>query len=78
MRVLQIKAEAISKEIRTEMGDRGSCVMSYDFYLDGKQLIPQPAQGSSTCFHVYKAVKEMLIENGVDESRIKIDHGVMD
>jgi len=75
---LQIKAEAISKQIRTEMGDRGSCVMGYKLLVDGKRFIQQPAQGSSTCYHVYEAVKEMLLENGVDESRIEIDHGVMD
>lgn len=75
---LQIKAEAISKEIRTEMGDRGSCVMGYEIFVDGKRLIRQPAQGSSTCYHVYEAVKQMLLENGVDKGRIKINDGVMD
>jgi hypothetical protein len=75
---LQIKAEEISKKIRVGMGDRGSCVMGYDFYLDDKQLIRQPAQGSSTCYRVYEDVREMLLSNGVDDSRIRIDYGVMD
>jgi hypothetical protein len=46
--------------------------------VDGKKFIDQPAQGSGTCYAVYEEVKKMLIENGVDSSRIKIDTGRMD
>lgn len=75
---LQEKAEEISNEVTTEMGDIGSCILGYDFKLDGTKLISQPAQGSSTCEKVYSEVKDMLLENGVEESRISIDYGNMD
>jgi len=77
---LQQEAVEISREVRTEMGDRGSCVMGYEMFVGGcdQPFVSQPAQGSSTCYHVYKAIKEMLIEKGVSEDEIKINHGVMD
>jgi len=75
---LQKKAEAISKEVREDAGDMGSCVMGYELKLDGVKLISQPAQGSSTCEKVYSAVTEMLLEEGVTQDRIKINYGRMD
>jgi hypothetical protein len=77
---LQKRANEISKKVRTEMGDRGSCVMGYEMFVGGcdQPFVSQPAQGSSTCYHVYKAISEMLIEKGVSEDEIKINHGVMD
>lgn len=78
MEELKIKAEAISYRIRKEMGDQGTCISGYDLLVDNKQLINQPTQGSLTCEKVYAEVKTMLIENGIDQSRIKIDYGRMD
>ena len=75
---LKIKAKEISKAIVKEVGDSGSCVMGCEIKVDGETFIPQPVQVASTCYKVYNAVKEMLIENGVSESRIIIDHGIMD
>jgi hypothetical protein len=75
---LKIKAEKMSREIRTEYGDHGSCILGYKLLVDGVQFISQPAQGSSTCEVVYSAVKKMLLENGVSQDRISIDYGRMD
>lgn len=75
---LKAKAEAISKKVRNEVGDMGSCVMGYNLKLDNVKLISQPAQGSSTCEAVYSAVTEMLLENEVTQDRISIDYGRMD
>tara|TARA_R110000772_G_scaffold47429_5_gene108430 strand:+ start:707 stop:949 length:243 start_codon:yes stop_codon:yes gene_type:complete len=75
---LEEKAEAISKEVRTRVGDNGSCIMGYKLKLDGSPIVKQPSQGSSTCEAVYSEVKKMLIENGVDSERISIDYGRMD
>jgi hypothetical protein len=75
---LKIKAEQLSRQITSEYGDVGSCVLGYKLKVDGVQFISQPAQGSCTCEKVYGAVKDMLIESGVDSSRISIDYGYMD
>jgi hypothetical protein len=75
---LKSKAEAISEKVRKKKGDVGSCVMGYKLMVDKKKFIDQPAQGSGTCYAVYEEVKKMLIENGVDSSRITIDTGRMD
>jgi len=78
--LLQKRANEISKKVRTEIGDRGSCVMSYEMFVGGcdQPFVSQPAQGSLTCYKVYEAIKEMLFENGLTEADIKIDYGVMD
>lgn len=78
MRGLQLEARALSSEITDKMGDVGSCIMGYDFLLDGVHFISQPAQGSCTCEKVYKAVQELLINKGIDKDRIKIKYGTMD
>jgi len=77
---LQQEAKEISKKIRTEIGDRGSCVMGYEMFVGGcdQPFVSQPAQGSSTCHKVYEAIKEMLLSKGVTEADIKINYGVMD
>jgi len=77
---LQQEAVEISKKIRTEIGDRGSCVMGYEMFVGGcdQPFVSQPAQGSSTCYKVYEAIKEMLLSKGVTEADIKINYGVMD
>jgi len=77
---LQQEAKEISKKIRTEIGDRGSCVMGYEIFVGGcdQPFVSQPAQGSSTCYKVYEAIKEMLLSKGVTEADIKINYGVMD
>jgi hypothetical protein len=68
----------ISSLVTRSYGDHGSCIMGYNLLLDGKNVVPQPAQGSSTCGFVYAILKGIMIANGIDESRITIDHGVMD
>lgn len=75
---LKEKAEAISKEIRESYGDRGTCILGYEMFLDGVKVVSQPAQGCLTCGRVYGAIEEMLLENGIDESDIKINYGVID
>jgi hypothetical protein len=68
----------ISSLIARTYGDHGSCVMGYNLLLDGKPVVPQPAQGSSTCEFVYSTLTRIMKANGVDESRITINYGVMD
>jgi len=75
---LKDKAEAISKEVRKRVGDVGSCILGYNMDVYGERIVSQPAQGSCTCYEVYKAITEMLIEEGVSEEDINIDTGVMD
>lgn len=75
---LRVIARQISRKVVTEYGDRGSCILGYVLKLDGRQFIPQPAQGSCTCDLVYEEVREMLIAEGVCSSRVSIDYGRMD
>ena len=58
--------------------DTGSCVMGYKLKANGRQVCPQPFQGSSGCYNVYEDMKKVLIELGYDEQRITVDYGVMD
>lgn len=68
----------LSKVLAREYGDKGSCLLNYNLKVDGKQIVPQPAQGSATCDYVYGVIKTILIESGIDESRISTDYGSMD
>jgi len=75
---LKSKLVNISSEVARAYGDHGSCVMGYKLKLDGKPVVSQPAQGSSTCGFVYSILKGIMIANGIDENRITTDYGVMD
>ena len=75
---LQNKLKSISSEVTRAYGDHGSCVMGYELKLDGKRVVSQPAQGSSTCGFVYAILRGIMIANGIDESRISTDYGRME
>jgi len=70
--------QEIANMITRNYGDKGSCVMGYNLNLDGKPVVSQPAQGSSTCAYVYKILNAIMIADGIDASRITTDYGVMD
>ncbi len=73
------KAQEVSNKVLREEGDVGSCVLGYKLLYKGEKVISQPAQGSVTCDKVYKAVKEVLIEEfNLSESEFITDYGRMD
>ncbi len=59
-------------------GDKGTCVLGYRMYVNGKLLCPQPWQGSLSCERFYKLAKNYLIDEGIDPSNITIDYGRID
>ena len=75
---LKERLQKASTEVSRAYGDHGSCVLGYKLLLDGKAVVSQPAQGSSTCGFVYAILKGIMIANGIDETRININYGVMD
>lgn len=58
--------------------DQGTCVLGYKLKANGRQVCPQPYQGSSGCYNVYEDMKKVLIELGYKEELITVDYGVMD
>jgi hypothetical protein len=78
MSVANLNLQAISRAITKQYGDKGSCIMGFNLLLDGQQVVLQPAQGSSTCEFVYGVLKNIMVDAGIDKSRITIDYGVMD
>jgi len=68
----------ISSQVARAYGDHGSCVMGYNLLLDGKNVVSQPAQGSSTCGFVYAILEGIMKANGISEDRITTNYGVMD
>ena len=68
----------ISSQVARAYGDHGSCVMGYNLLLDGKNVVSQPAQGSSTCSFVYAILEGIMRANGIDDSRVTTNYGRMD
>jgi len=52
--------------------------MGYNLLLDGKNVVSQPAQGSSTCSFVYAILEGIMRANGIDDSRVTTNYGRMD
>jgi hypothetical protein len=78
MSVAKLNLQAVSRAVSNKYGDRGSCVMGYNLLLDGERVVLQPAQGSSTCDFVYGVLTNIMVDAGIDKSRITRDYGVMD
>jgi len=76
--IIREELEFIYEESVARHSDLGSSVIGYNLLLFGEQIVPQPFQGSSGCYNVYKDVKEFLIGSGYDESDITIQYGRMD
>jgi len=75
---VQVNLQEVSRQLTAKYGDKGSCVMGYELKLDGLRIVPQPAQGSSTCDYVYGVLKAIMIASGIDANRITVDYGRMD
>jgi rhamnogalacturonyl hydrolase YesR len=75
---LKGKLENISRDVTRAYGDHGSCVLGYELLLDGEAVVSQPAQGSSTCGFVYAILQGIMRANGIDDSRVTTNYGVMD
>ncbi len=76
--IIREELEKVYEESVSRNSDLGSSVLGYNLLLHGKKVVPQPFQGSSGCYNVYKDVKEFLIGSGYDESDITINYGSMD
>ncbi len=76
--IIREELDLIYTESVLKNSDFGSSVLGYQLLLFGQQVVPQPFQGSSGCYNVYKDVKEFLIGSGYDESDITINYGSMD
>jgi hypothetical protein len=75
---LKMELVNISSQVTRAYGDHGSCVMGYNLLLDGVAVVSQPAQGSSTCGFVYAILQGIMRANGIDDSRVTTNYGVMD
>ena len=68
----------IRLQVNKEYGDKGTCVMGYNMYVNGRQLFRQPWQGSLSCEIFYDRVTDYLVEQGFNLSDITFDYGRID
>ncbi len=68
----------IRSQVETEYGDKGSCVLGYRMYINGKQWFTQPWQGSISCEVFYDRVADYLVEQGFNLEDITFDYGRLD
>jgi hypothetical protein len=75
---LLLKAKNIERYVIITTEDKGCSVLGAKILLDDLLFVNQIHQSDCINQKYFKLVKQMLIDNGIDESRIKVDYGVID
>lgn len=75
---LLLKAKNIERYVIITYEDKGCSVLGAKILVDDLLFVDQIHQSDYINQNYFRIVKDMLIDNGIDESRIKVDYGVID